>query len=81
MTKIKLFNKGKYKNLLKRDYIYNMKKDKVSNKKGSALAETIILIAVSLVLAIVLFYPQFSNLLSNVMNRMNNWVNSTLSII
>ena len=63
MGKIKLFNKGKHKNLVKREIILSSQKGKTSSKTGSALAETIILIAVSLVLAIVLFYPQFSNLL------------------
>ena len=72
-------NKGKRKNLLKRT---NFKEQSISTKKrGSALAETIILIAVSLVLALVLFYPQVSSLLTNVMNRMGSWVDSTLSII
>lgn len=79
MKDINIMNKGKRKNLLKRT---NFKKQSISTKKkGSALAETIILIAVSLVLALVLFYPQVSSLLTNVMNRMGSWVDSTLSII
>jgi len=74
-----LLNKGERKNFIKRGLIKVNKK--TSNKKGSALAETIILIAVSLVLAIALFYPQISQLLSNVISKMNSWVNSTLTII
>lgn len=79
MKKRKILNKGVRKNLTKRNLVE--KTDSNIKKRGSALAETIILIAVSLVLAIVLFYPQISNLLSNVMTRMNTWVNSTLSIL
>lgn len=74
-----LLNKGERKNFIKRGLIKVNKK--TSSKKGSALAETIILIAVSLVLAIALFYPQISQLLSNVISKMNSWVNSTLTII
>ena len=74
-----LLNKRERKNFIKRGLIKVNKK--TSNKKGSALAETIILIAVSLVLAIALFYPQISQLLSNVISKMNSWVNSTLTII
>lgn len=79
MKKIKKLNKGQRKNIIKR----NKKDGEVlqENKKGSALAETIILIAVSLVLAIALFYPQISQLLSDVMTRMNSWVNSTMAIM
>ena len=79
MKKIKKLNKGQRKNIIKR----NKKDDEVlqENKKGSALAETIILIAVSLVLAIALFYPQISQLLTSVINRMNVWVNNTLTLI
>ena len=79
MKKIKKLNKGQRKNIIKR----NKKDGEVlqENKKGSALAETIILIAVSLVLAIALFYPQISQLLTSVINRMNVWVNNTLTLI
>ena len=79
MKKIKKLIKGQRKNIIKR----NKKDGEVlqENKKGSALAETIILIAVSLVLAIALFYPQISQLLSDVMTRMNSWVNSTMAIM
>lgn len=79
MKEIKFLNKGKRKNLIKR----NKKSNEIpqQKKKGSALAETIILIAVSLVLAIALFYPQISQLLTSVINRMNVWVNNTLTLI
>lgn len=79
MKEIKFLNKGKRKNLIKR----NKKSSEIpqQKKKGSALAETIILIAVSLVLAIALFYPQISQLLTSVINRMNVWVNNTLTLI
>ena len=76
---MKFLNKGQRKNLIKRGVIKVERR--IKNKKGSALAETIILIAVSLVLAIALFYPQISQLLSNVIAKMNSWVNSTLTII
>lgn len=76
---MKFLNKGQRKNLIKRGVIKVEKR--IKTKKGSALAETIILIAVSLVLAIALFYPQISQLLSNVITKMNSWVNTTLTII
>lgn len=76
---MKFLNKGQRKNFIKRGIIKVERR--IKTKKGSALAETIILIAVSLVLAIALFYPQISQLLSNVITKMNAWVNSTLTII
>lgn len=76
MREIKFLNKGKRKNLIKR----NKKSSEISlqNKKGSALAETIIIVAVSLVLAISLFYPKMTQLLTNVMDRMDVWVSNTI---
>lgn len=76
---MKKINKGKRKNLAKR--MENPITKDLNKKRGSALAETIILIAVSLVLAISLFYPEISSLLSNVISKMNSWVNSTMSIV
>ncbi len=50
-------------------------------KKGSALAESILLIAISLVLVVVLFYPQIVKLFNTVMDSINVWFKNSLDII
>ncbi|MEG0872747.1 MAG: hypothetical protein RSE00_02045 [Clostridia bacterium] len=54
---------------------------KIESKKGVALAETILLIAISLVLVIVLFYPSISGLFNTLLSNLNNWFSQALTRI
>ncbi len=52
-----------------------------NKRNGSALAESILLIAISLVLVVVLFYPQIVKLFNTVMESLNTWFSNSLEII
>ena len=68
---IKIKNKGKHKNLLKRKELVG--------KKGTATAETILIIAVLLVIIVTVFYPQISRMVTNTMNNLVTWYENSLS--
>ena len=69
----------KIKALLKTK-INNKTKDKlVNNKRGSELAQTILITAVMVVLIATLFFPQIQSLMSDSMTKMSGWFNSVLS--
>lgn len=52
-----------------------------NSKRGAALAETILLVAISLVLVIVIFYPQITSLFNSLISTMTTWFNNAISII
>lgn len=58
------------------DKIKQRKKD---IKRGSELAQTILITAVMVVLIATLFFPQIQGLMSNSMTKMSGWFNSILS--
>ena len=69
----------KIKALLKTK-INNKTKEKIkSNKRGSELAQTILITAVMVVLIATLFFPQIQGLMSDSMTKMSGWFNSVLS--
>lgn len=54
----------------------------INNKKsGSALVENILLIAISLVLIVVLFYPQIIKLFNMFLDSLSIWFENAISII
>lgn len=58
----------------------NIKQDK--NKKiGSVLVENILMIAITLVLIIVIFYPQIIKLFNKVMDSLSIWFDNAVSVI
>ena len=63
-------NKGKMKNYLKR-------KELIS-KNGSATAETVLIIAIVLVIILTVFYPTLSNIISDTLIRISAWYNNAL---
>ena len=67
---LKKVNKGKLKNLLKR-------KNLLSNM-GSATAETVLIIAIMLVIVITVFYPQISGILDTTFINIASWYNNAL---
>lgn len=54
---------------------------KIGIKKGSALVENILMIAITLVLIIVIFYPQILKLFNKVMDSLSIWVDNAISVI
>lgn len=47
-------------------------------RKGVALAETILLIGISLVIVITIFYPIFQNLVSGTLQSLSKWFDLSL---
>lgn len=52
-----------------------------SKKRASALVENILMIAITLVLIIVIFYPQILNLFNKVMDSLSTWFDNAISVI
>lgn len=65
--------------------MYKFKKNKINikqNKKsGSVLVENILMIAITLVLIIVIFYPQIIKLFDKVMDSLAVWFDNAVSVI
>lgn len=53
----------------------------IKSKRGSALAETILVIAISLVLVIIIFYPQITTLFNSLLTTLSTWFNNSISIL
>lgn len=51
---------------------------KISDKNGIVLAETILIIAISLVIVITIFYPTFKNIINETLVTISNWYVSAL---
>lgn len=50
-----------------------------NKKRGVAVAEAILLIGISLVIVMTLFYPQISNMMSEALMRVTNWFNNAIT--
>lgn len=65
--------------------MYKFKKNKINIKKnkrgGSVLVENILMIAITLVLIIVIFYPQIIKLFDKVMDSLAIWFDNAVSVI
>jgi hypothetical protein len=66
----KIFNK----------YIQKNKK-KLSRKRGSELAETVLIMAISIVLVVSLFYPQIVAILTSAVSNLETWFNNAIGQI
>ena len=64
-------NKGKFKN--------SMKRKELIGKSGTATAETVLIIAVLLVIIVTIFYPQISRMITNTMTNLVTWYENSLS--
>ncbi|MCX8075063.1 MAG: hypothetical protein N2749_05705 [Clostridia bacterium] len=77
MKKIKV-NKGKAKNLIKRKQL--IVGNRLENlKRGSETIETIVLIGISMVLIITIFFPKITSLFSGTMSNLDIWFNTMIS--
>ncbi len=65
--------------------MYKFKKNKINIKQnkrgGSVLVENILMIAITLVLIIVIFYPQIIKLFDKVMDSLAVWFDNAVSVI
>ena len=65
--------------------MYKFKKNKINIKQnkrgGSVLVENILMIAITLVLIIVIFYPQIIKLFDKVMDSLAVWFVNAVSVI
>lgn len=53
----------------------------LSHKSGVAVAETILLIGISLVIISVVFYPNLKTLIGNAFSNLENWFNQAVTTI
>ena len=79
MIKIRL-NDNIIKDKIKSKIKCRIKKN-LNFKKGTALAETILLVAISLVLVVMLFYPTINSLLNSMLVNLSSWFNNSLTTI
>ena len=65
--------------------MYKFKKNKINIKQnkrgGSVLVENILMIAITLVLIIFIFYPQIIKLFDKVMDSLAVWFDNAVSVI
>lgn len=55
---------------------------KVLNKKrGSELAQTVLITSIMIVIIVTLFFPQIKSLLSSSMDKMTSWFNTVLNTL
>lgn len=56
-----------------------MKKKIKNSKRGSELAQTVLITSIMIVIIVTLFFPQIKSLLSNSMDKMTVWFNTVLN--
>lgn len=59
----------------------NKKERTLKNRKGSALAETVLITAISVVIIVAIFYPQMTYIFENSILTLTNWFMSALTTI
>ena len=69
--KLRKINKGKLKNLLKRRNLLG--------NSGSATAETVLIIAIVLVIIITIFYPQMRKIINTTFESITLWYKTALN--
>lgn len=55
------------------------KKEKVNYKRGSELAQTILITAIMVVVIVTLFFPQIQSIFSNSMTKLSSWFDTVLN--
>lgn len=58
-----------------------MKSKKLNKKRGSELAETILITAISVVLVVILFYPQMNTIFKKAIDSISTWFDDAISTI
>lgn len=55
--------------------------DKLNKKRGSELAQTILITAIMVVIIATLFFPQMQNLFTTSMTKITSWFNGVLNTL
>ena len=58
-----------------------MKSKRINKKRGSELAETILITAISVVLVVILFYPQMNSIFKKAIDSISTWFDDAISTI
>lgn len=56
-------------------------KNKINNKRGSELAETVLITSIMMVLVVTIFYPQMQTIFTSAMTKLGTWLSETLALI
>lgn len=67
--------------IIKNKFWKKKKISSLSHKSGVAVAETILLIGISLVIISVVFYPNLKTLIGNAFSNLEDWFNQAVATI
>ena len=56
-------------------------KKKENNKRGSALAETVLITAIMVVVIVTIFFPQIQTIFTNSISKLSGWFDQVLTTI
>lgn len=70
MKKLEIKNKEKFKN-----------KKVLSKKRGSELAQTILITAIMIMLIATIFFPQIQSIFTTAMTKVSGWFNTALGAL
>lgn len=56
-------------------------KNKAENKRGSELAETILITAIMVVVIVTIFYPQIQTIFTNSIAKLSGWFDQVLTVL
>lgn len=57
------------------------KKKIISKKRGSELAQTILITAIMIMLIATIFFPQIQTIFTNAMAKVSSWFNTALGVL
>ena len=57
------------------------KKKRTSKKRGSELAQTILITAIMIMLIATIFFPQIQSIFTNAMTKVSAWFNTALGVL
>lgn len=67
--------------LKRRVFNKNLTKENLKSKKGAELVESVLIVAISIVIIVTLFYPEISRIMSSVLIHLGNWFDVTINKI
>ena len=56
-------------------------KNETNGKRGSELAETVLITSIMMVLVVTIFYPQMQTIFTSAMTKMGTWLDEMLALI
>lgn len=55
--------------------------DKTYKKRGSEMAETVLITAIMMVLVVTIFYPQMQSIVTTAMSKIGTWLDELMALI